>query len=61
MKTWMFVAAIFWLFFDMCVCPQTPEQTDSSEDPKGVPTTDVDSWGPWWNAPDSIRPPPSLN
>ncbi len=27
MKTWMFVTAVFWLFYKMCVCPQDLGQT----------------------------------
>jgi hypothetical protein len=58
MKTWMFVTAVFWLFYNMCVCPQSEEQTDQREKPVDDQTTITDSFSQKWYFPNSIRPPP---
>jgi hypothetical protein len=58
MKTWTFVTAVFWLFYGLCVCPQSPEQTTGHQECIGDQTTVMDALSPNWNSPDIIRPPP---
>ena len=61
MKTWMFVTAVFWLFYDMCVCPQGEEQTAQHKESISSQTTITDSLLQRWYFPSSIRPPPLRN
>jgi len=57
MKTWMFTTAVFWMFYNLCVCPQSDEQTAFQETAGGqIPITD--SLAQRWYFPRCIRPPP---
>ena len=58
MKTWMFVTAVFWLFYNMCVCPQSEEQTTQGKESLGQQTIITDSLVQRWYVPCCIRPPP---
>lgn len=58
MKTWMFVTAVFWLFYGMCVCPQSAEQTPSSNECIPDTTVDTDVCVRTWYFPSCVRPPP---
>jgi hypothetical protein len=60
MKTWMFVTAIFWLFFNMCVCPQAAAQAGADNESRGLQTT-VDSLFQRWYLSHRVRPPPPEN
>jgi len=57
MKTWMFTTAVFWMFYNMCVCPQANEQTAVPETVGGQ-TWITDLFPQRWYFPRCIRPPP---
>jgi hypothetical protein len=59
MKTWMFVTAVFWLFYEMCVCPQDRERTVLCIEPRGRTVTNVGSLLLPWYSPSYVRPPPA--
>jgi hypothetical protein len=58
MKTWMFTTAVFWMFYNLCVCPQSQEQTTLVQETAGDPTTITDSFAQRWYLSRCIRPPP---
>jgi hypothetical protein len=61
MKTWMFVTAVFWLFYKMCVCPQDLGQMTTACGTRGLPVTDADRFVQRWYCPSYVRPPPAGN
>jgi hypothetical protein len=58
MKTWMFVTAVFWMFYNMRVCPQSEAQTTESKKLISNQTTITDAVLQKWYLPICIRPPP---
>jgi midasin (ATPase involved in ribosome maturation) len=58
MKTWMFTTAVFWMFYNMCVCPQSNEQTTLFHETAGGQTTITDLFSQRWHLSRCIRPPP---
>jgi hypothetical protein len=58
MKTWMFVTAVFWLFYNMSACPQSGEQTCTNQNLTGHQTTITPSLSQTWYFPNRTRPPP---
>lgn len=58
MKTWTFVTAVFWLFFHLCLCPQSEAQGSACGDARGLLGTDVDTLLQRWYSLEYIRPPP---
>jgi len=59
MRTWMFVAEVFWLFLGMCTHPQSADQTHDYNQRTSQPTTRTPNRTlKTWYAPGLIRPPP---
>jgi len=58
MKTWTFVTAVFWLFYNMPVCPESREQTCESQELITPSTLITDSRLQEWYFPNCGRPPP---
>jgi hypothetical protein len=59
MKTWMFVTAVFWLFYNMCVCPHSDEQMTPWNEGIFGQTPIMDLVLQTWTVPACIRPPPA--
>ena len=61
MKTWTFTTEIFWMFFGMCLSPQSQEQTSHVEHDQQFienQTANTDSSVQGWYSPVFVRPPP---
>jgi hypothetical protein len=58
MKTWTFVTAVFWLFYNMSVCPQSEEQTCTRQNLTDPQTTITQVLSQTWYFPNCTRPPP---
>ncbi len=60
MKTWTFVAEVFWLCIETCLCRRFDEQTANTphNQPITYQMTTEDSLIPRWYSAHFIRPPP---
>lgn len=58
MKTWMFVAEVFWLFYGMNVRPESNGPTTEDRQPLENQTTHVDGTLQKWYSTNLGRPPP---
>jgi hypothetical protein len=59
MRTWKFVAEVFWLYIGLCLCPQSAEQSYDYNQRTSRPTTKTTET-PFniWYASSLVRPPP---
>ncbi len=59
MKTWMFVAEIFWLSLGLCIYPQSAEQPyDCNQRTSQFTTRTPNTTFNIWYASSLVRPPP---
>jgi hypothetical protein len=61
MKTWTFVTAVFWLFYNLPICPHSEEQTTADGKLICSQTTIIDRALQKWYFANCIRPPPPCN
>lgn len=58
MKTWTFVTAVFWLFYNMSVCPLSSEQMTEDGQSVRTATMRADPFQQNWTGLNVVRPPP---
>jgi len=59
MKTWMFVAEVWWLFVGMCIDPESTDHVEPADSCTGQSTTQtMNEVLRTWTVSGSIRPPP---